>query len=104
MAQRTTTITVDDNGGAATFTAAVVGISLTERSHTVVVEDACVSYSVDIYVGGRWVRPADCTDVDATDADSLANVVVLRQVGYSKVRVTVATAGAVTLTSWREVA
>jgi hypothetical protein len=102
MGQRSTVITVDENGGVATFTPALVGVSLTERNHTVAVEDACVSYSVDILVGDRWVRPADCTDVDASDADGLANVVVLRQVGFSQVRVTVGTAGDVTLVSWDE--
>lgn len=104
MSQRITTLTAAEDGDTVTFTPDLVGASLTEWHHTVLVEDACVSYSVDIFVGGRWVRPADCTDVDASDADSLANVVVLRQIGFSKVRVTVNTAGDVTLVSWREVA
>lgn len=70
--------------------------------HSVVVDDACTSFSVDIRVGGRWVRPDDCTDVDASDGGGKANVVNLQQIGFDAVRVTIEDAGSAYLCSYKD--
>ena len=83
-------------GGSVTFDAAALGFSPETHHHTVTVETAVTSYDVDIRIGGKWIRPADCTDVLAADA------VVLRQVGFDAIKVTATAAGDVTLSSWTD--
>lgn len=71
-------------------------------NHTVVVDNACDTFSVDIRIGGRWVRPEGCTDVNASDGDGKANAVNLRQIGFDAVRVTIADAGSAHLCSYKD--
>ncbi|RTL21350.1 MAG: hypothetical protein EKK55_16415 [Rhodocyclaceae bacterium] len=96
---KTTTLEAENPGDSVTFdntAVADVGINVETHHHTVTVEEGVTTYSVDIRIAGRWVRPADCTDVAEDDA------VVLRQVGFDAVKVTCAQAGDVTLTSWKD--
>lgn len=104
MAKKTTIAAVgtDDEVLFSNTTVYNTGITIEKYHHTVTVADACDTFSVDIQVGGRWVRPASCTDVAASDGAGKANAVVLRQVGFDAVRVTCAEAGNVTLTHWME--
>jgi hypothetical protein len=84
------------------FTATGNNQPLAGYHHTVAVDDDCTSFSVDIRIGGRWVRPDGCTDVDASDGDGKANVVNLRQIGFDAVRVTIEDAGSAYLCSYKD--
>jgi hypothetical protein len=105
MAKRTVVAAVGQDDEVV-FTNTVVyqsGANIEQYHHTVTVADDCDTFSVDIQVGGRWIRPDSCTDVAASDGAGKANAVVLRQIGYDAVRVTCAEAGNVTLTHWKDV-